>query len=264
MSESEELQKNKAEDLRLKEELQKAKLAAAQLKLDIKRKKEEDAIKRQQEKLKKQEEVRLAKEAREQQREALKAKKAEEHRLKEERRIARETARKLKAEEDQKKEEEKLRNQEEARLLAEQEGGIVGEDGLIIPDNEGIPQSNQQFEIIHPEDYHKLEKIDAQGARLKAVEYAYNTPPNRMRELTRLSKYEQGNLALVEMFAAIPRSYQHGGTSEPILLEDEWLQATYAGRRSIGGVHLEKLRQLAEASLYVEEGEVEHKTDFRG
>ena len=118
-------------------------------------------------------------------------------------------------------------------------------------------------EFISAEDLESIDKSDIQQARLKAVNQCYDTPPNKLRELTKLNPYECGNFAMVETWNA--KLKQCAGISndkEPFI--GSWAQSFYALRRSVGGKHVEKLRELAEASLMTDTGEDNSKPAWQG
>lgn len=126
---------------------------------------------------------------------------------------------------------------------------------------------SEEFREVTPDDFDELniqqggmEKIpapqpktinlDHESARRDMVKHTYETPPNRMSEMTYLGRHETANLAFMEMFDAMAQKDYIPGQAFSI-----WRQHFYALRRSVGGRHLGKAYQLAEAGMLTEEKE---------
>lgn len=96
----------------------------------------------------------------------------------------------------------------------------------------------------------KTINLDQESARRDMVKHTYETPPARMSEMTYLGRHETANLAFMEMFDAMMEPDYVVGSAFRV-----WRQAFYALRRSVGGRHLGKAYQLAEAGMLTEEKE---------
>ncbi|KKN39297.1 hypothetical protein LCGC14_0744900 [marine sediment metagenome] len=85
---------------------------------------------------------------------------------------------------------------------------------------------------------------DREENRLIFAQAAYNTPPERMAEMTILSRKEVSLFAVQEMFDAILEEDREPGSLNKLFRE-----SLYRHRRSLDGEHLVGARQLAEVQL---------------
>lgn len=96
--------------------------------------------------------------------------------------------------------------------------------------------------------YVNLDKLEANSARLKMLEHVYQTPPERLSELTYLGRHETANLAFMMMFDELASPTHVPGSAFTV-----WRNYFFALRRSVGGRHLGKGYQLAEAGMLTDD-----------
>jgi len=96
----------------------------------------------------------------------------------------------------------------------------------------------------------EFKNLQDESAKLKMLEYVYQTPPDRLPEMTFLAAHEPHTLASMIMFDAMSKPDYVSGTAFQI-----WLNAFFSLRRSVHGKHINKGYGLAEAGMLTEEKE---------
>lgn len=115
-------------------------------------------------------------------------------------------------------------------------------DGLDVPSPKGM----EQIPVTQPRIYN----LDQESARLKMLEHVYDTPDERLPELTYLARHECADFASSMMFDEMLKDDYVIGTAYKI-----WRKYFFQLRRSVNARHLGKGYGLAEAGMLTEEKE---------
>lgn len=107
----------------------------------------------------------------------------------------------------------------------------------------------QQMEYIPtPGLMGNFEDLDKHSARLRTLEHGYQTPEDKLAELTYLGAHEPAMLAFQMMFDDMSKPQYVVGTAF-----ERWRHHFFSLRRSVRGKHLDRLYGLAEAGMLTEE-----------
>lgn len=110
------------------------------------------------------------------------------------------------------------------------------------------PQQRMESIPMQGMGFVNLRELESNSARLRMVEHTYQTPKDRLPELTYIGRHECANLATMIMFDELASPEHIPGTSFKV-----WRDAFFSLRRSVGGRHLGKAYQLAEAGMLTED-----------
>jgi len=100
------------------------------------------------------------------------------------------------------------------------------------------------------------EENDRDQAAVRLIELAYNTPDDKLSQLTKLRPREIIPLATMEMFGKLAKAKVI--EDEHLDLFDEWRIAYYKHKRSEDGAHLDNINKLAENEMADDEQNSEY------
>lgn len=112
----------------------------------------------------------------------------------------------------------------------------------------GLPNENVQRMEEIPATVPKVYDLDKESARLKMLEHVYETPEDRLPELTYLARHECADFASSMMFDEMLKDDYVPGTAYKV-----WRKYFFQLRRSVNARHLGKGYGLAEAGMLTED-----------
>jgi len=121
------------------------------------------------------------------------------------------------------------------------------DDGELAQQPKTSPVEREYIPLPGSPEFRNLQE---ESAKLRMLEYVYQTPPERLPEMTFLGAHEPHTLASMIMFDAMSQPDYIIGSAFTI-----WRNAFFSLRRSVRGEHIKKGYGLAEAGMLTEEKE---------